>query len=355
MSSPQVLRIAKKNGDGHLLVYITPEGKPLDLKLTGSDAVEKLFTNSIKESETKKCQSNNYSGSLAEWNSILAFVLLHRRPDGPLPEHLKGVDIVGEIVKSTFTITIRKIVGAITQTLGRVELRQKKDEETDLFDWIDAAAASSDHLRTQLQEFQTSSTEQQDEIARLKAELDELTKAKHDHEKELLSKCAALLNEKKLKIRDQQRLLSHSKVDPDVAENVKSERSKDPVSRKAGSSRSKRKAKDEEVDRPMTEDDEEQTPAASDVETADEDEGDEDDEEDGGFAPAPAASQTSTTQMTTARASRSQASQRVEIDEELPPARALPFKSKTGRPTPPASSSTKPVAEEEDEETDDEL
>lgn len=354
MSSPQVLRIARKNGSGHLLVHITPEGEKLDLKLIGTDT-DILFATSIKDSGTKKYQASNYSGSVAEWKSILTFVLLHERPEGPLPDHLKGVDIVAEIVKSTFTITIRKIVGAITQTLGRVELQQD-EVEVDLFAWIDVAAASSDQLRSQLQEFQTSSTEQQNQIASLTAELDQLSKAKRDHEQELLSKCAALLNEKKLKIRDQQRLLSHSKVDPDVAEDVQRERSKDSKSRKAGPSRSKRKANDEDDDHALTED-EEQTPVASDVETADE-EGDDDDGAKGNsFAPAPAASQASSRRSAAPQSqSQSQASQRMNVEEALPPPRQLPFsKPKTGEPSPPASSSNQQVVEEDDEETDDEL
>ena len=50
-------------------------------------------------------------------------------------------------------------------------------------------------------------------IASLDAKLDELVKAKSEHEEELISKFVLLLNEKKLKIRNQQRLLSTAKVD----------------------------------------------------------------------------------------------------------------------------------------------
>ncbi|CZT23834.1 uncharacterized protein RCC_09548 [Ramularia collo-cygni] len=346
MSSPQVLRIAKKNGPGHLLVHITPEENPFDLRLVGTDTSD-LFESSIKDSETNKLQASHFPGTSTEWRDILAFVLLHERPDGPSPAHLEGVGIVAEIVESTFIITIRKIVGAITQTLGRVEL-QKSDAEAELFDWIDAAATSSDLLRLQLQSYQTSSTEQQNQIARLTAELEQLSKAKRDHEKDLLSKCAALLNEKKLKIRDQQRLLSHAKVDPGVAEDVRSERSKDQKPRRAGASQSKRKAIDEDSDHAVTEE-EAEIPAASDQETADEGEDDADDDE-GGFAPA-------SIRRSQAPQSQSQPSQRVNTDEALPPPRQLPFnKPRVGEPAPPASSSIRqPAVDKDDDTEDDEL
>lgn len=348
MSSPQVIRIAKKDGSGHLLVHVIPEGKgkALNLKLTGTDT-DALYEASVKESSSEKHQSGNFSGSTIEWKAILAFVLLHEQGEGSLPDYLKNVDIVAEIVKSTFTITIRKIVGGITQILGRIELKQR-DIEVDLLDWVEAAAVSSDQLRSQLQTAQTRSTEQQDEITKLTAELDSLVKAKREHELELLSKFALLLNEKKLKIRDQQRLLSRAEVDPGAAEDVKIERLKDRVSRNVSASRPKRKAKGEMDEEDYPTGDEEQTPAASDVETAD----DGTDEDESVFAPAPAASQVST-RRSTAQQSQSQACQQMELDD-LPPARSLPFsKPKAGAPTPPTSSINQQAPEEDDEETED--
>jgi hypothetical protein len=52
------------------------------------------------------------------------------------------------------------------------------------------------------------------QVAELRAQLEELTEAKTARETELLEKFCALLNEKKVKIREQQRLLSAAKVDP---------------------------------------------------------------------------------------------------------------------------------------------
>lgn len=55
---------------------------------------------------------------------------------------------------------------------------------------------------------------QQDTVNKLNAQLQDLIQAKRDHENALLEKFKDLLNAKKLKIRDQQRLLARAKTGP---------------------------------------------------------------------------------------------------------------------------------------------
>lgn len=69
------------------------------------------------------------------------------------------------------------------------------------------------------------------EAKKISEELSQMVKLKNDHENELIEKFSLLLNEKKLKIRDQQRLLASAKIDPAKAALV--ERSR--PSGKAGS------------------------------------------------------------------------------------------------------------------------
>merc|ERR1711939_405777 len=78
----------------------------------------------------------------------------------------------------------------------------------------------------------------------LNQQLEDLVKAKKDHEDELLKKFAALLNTKNLKIRDQQRLLAGAKIPKDAAEAVRDARDSDVASgrRASGARRQKRKA-----------------------------------------------------------------------------------------------------------------
>lgn len=83
-------------------------------------------------------------------------------------------------------------------------------------------------------------------ITELRNQLDELTESKKAREAEILEKFCGLLNEKKVKIREQQRLLSTAQVDPsrlDAARASQAARSSVMEDRKPASSRrGKRKA-----------------------------------------------------------------------------------------------------------------
>ena len=78
----------------------------------------------------------------------------------------------------------------------------------------------SDALETSIQTLTSQLTEQKQTIEQLEQQLEDLIQAKKAHEEELLGKFALLLNEKKLKIREQQRLLAGAKVDPNAAKKV---------------------------------------------------------------------------------------------------------------------------------------
>jgi len=218
---------------------------------------------------------------------------------------------------------------------------------------------------------------QQDAIQQLTSQLDALVLAKKAHEENMLKKFAALLNAKKLKIRDQQRLLVKATVDPKLAAHVKQTR----LIRNA-SSRSKRKVDEDSDD---DDDDNDKTngmnPKGSDTdETADETDA-------GDFDPAPVPSQvsrrgaseseanrTGTSQGNTSQAlpSHTGVSQVVNgsaagsqkhvqsrpgeaLVQELPPRRELPFAR--GRTEAPSQPSVPPstAAEDDDTESDDEL
>jgi hypothetical protein len=75
-----------------------------------------------------------------------------------------------------------------------------------------------------LREVRGTLKEKDEQIARLQESLEELVKLKSENEAQLLEKFSLLLNEKKLKIRDQQRLLLTSKVDPTKLEEVEQSR-----------------------------------------------------------------------------------------------------------------------------------
>lgn len=376
MPQDHILRLRRTDADGeHLLINITQSGsKPLDLKLVASEG-EHVYPAKIKESNVKTLQASNYSGDLEEWQVILKYALLQQHPTSPLPESLQGVEAVAAISGETLTINLRKNIGGIHQRLGSIKLEQNDEEEINPFDWAGTAVTAADELREQLETLQASVSAQQGQVAKLNRQLDDLVKAKKEHEEELLKKFAALLNAKKLKIRDQQRLLSGAKIDPEAAEVVSDSRSGGGKARKPTPSRKgKRKANgtaepepepaeaaanDEET---ATEDDDdalirrEETPQNSDRDATEDEDSDAD-----GFNAAPAASQQSRRGVGNRGKALEVAKEKatggsaMEVDDagSPPPRRELPFAKKKAEETKKPAPAPAPVQEEDDDETDD--
>lgn len=93
-------------------------------------------------------------------------------------------------------------------------MAQNDDEEIELFDWAGAQVEKSDVLQQQVSELQSKLAEAENTIRSLHAQLDDVVQRKSEHEDQLISKFALLLNEKKLKIRNQQRLLQTAQLEP---------------------------------------------------------------------------------------------------------------------------------------------
>ncbi|KAK3719735.1 hypothetical protein LTR37_004272 [Vermiconidia calcicola] len=354
----QILRLKRTDKpDQHLLINVSQtSSRPLDLKFIGTE-YEHLYHASVKESNVKALQTSNYGGDLNEWKEVLRYALQRERPQDHLPDPLQGLETVAAISGKTLTVTLRKNIGGITQRLGAIKLDQDDErEEVSAFDWVDTAVSHADELSGQLETLQASVSGQQEQVVQLTKQLDDLVKAKKEHEDELLKKFVALLNAKKLKIRDQQRLLNGAQVDPAAAEAVGASRAGTSRTRKAKTSRNgKRKvdeAEDGRDDDEMEEDgdmpealkdydeerQEEETPPRSDGEETD---------DEGLNLDAPASS----------RPGRTKTNGAMEADEpaEPPPIRDLPFARKSAQRVEQAPAPVEDRRDEDDEETDDEL
>jgi hypothetical protein len=100
------------------------------------------------------------------------------------------------------------------QRLGTVHLRYTEDEEIDAYQWAALAARHENEARNHVSSLERQLAEQTETARRLNEQLQSLIEAKQSHEVVLLQKFSELLNSKKLKIRDQQRILATAKVDP---------------------------------------------------------------------------------------------------------------------------------------------
>lgn len=125
-------------------------------------------------------------------------------------------------------------------------LNHKADEAIQLFDWCGAAALAREQFQETVVAEKAKISDLEAHITELRNQLDELTESKKARETEMLEKFCGLLNEKKVKIREQQRLLSTAQVDPSRLDVVRASQASQPKTtadrKPAASRRAKRKA-----------------------------------------------------------------------------------------------------------------
>jgi len=350
-----------------VLVRISSVGpRPLDLHLIGTENTA-VFAVSLKHNQISSLKTKNCPCNKEEWNLALSFILLGTPADAAQADAVQGVEAVAKVEKdgSSIAITVQKRIEGITQHLGTIVLpaSEEAEKEVDLYEWCGLTIESKDAVKQDLEQLNTKFVEQEEHFKELNDRFEELVKAKSEHENELLEKFSLILNQKKLKIRDQQSLLDSSKVDPEKLAALDSSR-KHLQYRAAGASRpKKRKAggksedpddassdggfekMDVDVDQVPNDSEEDQAETPDEEETADE-ASDADSSSTPALSPAKPSSSTrlKAPATTTGKAN----------EDKPPPVRDLPFAKK---PAPqPVKAATSTAADEGSEtESDDEL
>ncbi|KAB2579751.1 DNA double-strand break repair and VJ recombination XRCC4 [Lasiodiplodia theobromae] len=387
MAAKRILRVRRTDVDeatpAYALLSVESAGpEPLDVKLVGTEG-ENVFAASVREAQIRNFKSR--ASDDHEWEVILRSGLLQHPADGDDAKLLENLEIVASVIDQQLKLTVRKNIEGITQRLGVIPLPEDRNTEIEFFEWTAIAVNAASVARGDARDLQNKCEAQQVTINKLKSQLDDLIQAKQDHEGALLAKFQDLLNAKKLKIRDQQRLLAGAKVDPAAAAAVEQARGTTRHTtrpRKAGPSRaSKRKAiaktpvhdSDSELDSRMDVDDDdaraklevkeeiaEPATEQSDLETT-EDEDDDDDDLDAMPASRPSKTSEGSRGKAIETATPNQSSHRQKSPEALPPRRELPFprnQSKQPRNEPVKKApATRTVVQDDDESTtdDDEL
>ena len=158
-----------------------------------------------------------------EWEATLRSIFLQEEPPSPNQDHIEtGAEVISE---SQISIHIRKNIQGFFQRLGHIDLKHNEDHELDITRWTHTAISRADSLSTEVQTLKGKLAAQNGTIQNLNEQLADLTAAKEQHEEALMAKFCALLNAKKLKIRDQQRLLAGATVDAAQAAQVQASRS----------------------------------------------------------------------------------------------------------------------------------
>ncbi|KAN0075984.1 hypothetical protein V8E54_007254, partial [Elaphomyces granulatus] len=200
----------------------------------------------VRQSRVKQLRSKTYHGSDDEWVQILTHVLGLDPPRTSHADWVSGIEVNSLIHDSgndhrEMVISWRMRIDGITQRLGSITLPQNDDETIQLFEWAGEATTRADELEHQASSLIGRFSTAEDTINKLNRQLEELINAKNEHESQLISNFVQLLNEKKLKIRNQQRLLASARVDPSRVSALESATSDRGLRRAEASRPSKRK------------------------------------------------------------------------------------------------------------------
>ncbi|KAF7502526.1 hypothetical protein GJ744_005631 [Endocarpon pusillum] len=246
MSKSWVLKFPRSDGDGYLLLEAsTANQAALDLNLLATEGVAP-YRGKIRQRKIPDLRAKNFHGSDDEWQNILLHVFSPRSAACLPSDQWKGLEVAATIGSGKVTITLRNRIDKITQRLGSVDLSQDDDAEIQLFDWCGSAIDQRSVLEAEQSDLRSKYESAQATVTSLEAKLEEFVKAKADHEEELISKFVLLLNEKKLKIRNQQRILSTAKVDKKKLQQM--QKTLEEKGRRAESSRAGKRGADDQTE-----------------------------------------------------------------------------------------------------------
>ncbi|KAM5464750.1 hypothetical protein MauCBS54593_006843 [Microsporum audouinii] len=256
MCHDSVLRIPRSDGSGdYALIKVSKSGtSDLDLQLIGTEG-ENPYVGFLKSSGIKKLRARNYRGDDDEWAAILSYSFGQIQKSNVDAEWISGLEVLASVQATgdndeenkELHITLRKRIDSITQKLGTVTLKQDDEQAIELFEWTGMAVSKANSLGEQVSTLHAKCQEAEDTINKLKTQLEEFIETKNQHDEQLIGKFVGLLNEKKSKIRSQQRLLMKAKENPETAAQLEREAATTEIPQKssrkpATSRRSKRKA-----------------------------------------------------------------------------------------------------------------
>ncbi|KAL4959897.1 uncharacterized protein BDV14DRAFT_205268 [Aspergillus stella-maris] len=236
MSSPRVLRIRRSDDvDSHILLHVSrSDPTALELHLTATEG-ESPYTTTLKQSQLPKLKAHNFQGSDDDWKEAVLRVLGLQEGTSNNPA-LLGIGASASIIGDgesdrEVLITVLKRIQTITQKLGSFTLPQNDERSIELFEWSSIAISRADTYEERFDSLVDRVRTADDTIDLLNKQLEEFVDSKNQHEQQLMSDFVQLLNEKKLKIRNQQRLLASAKSDPEKLSTLHLATSTDDVTR----------------------------------------------------------------------------------------------------------------------------
>ncbi|KAJ6441944.1 DNA double-strand break repair and VJ recombination XRCC4 [Purpureocillium lavendulum] len=218
-----------------VLVQVTSSGRhALDVKLVATEG-EAPYVCTLKHDRVSSLRVKNCPVTEKEWEQILVSIF-----EQEVIEDIQATATVSS--ESSISLTVRKQVQGITQRLGAITLNCDQNEAIELFQWCEVSLDALAQAKREAASYVAKASEVEAAVNDLQSQLDELVAAKQDDESVLLQKFRDLLNEKKVKIREQQKIIASSAVNGGPSSPQTAQADGQPT-RRAGQSRpAKRKA-----------------------------------------------------------------------------------------------------------------
>lgn len=213
-----------------------------------------LTADQVRQSRVSKLRDKRNQLSDHQWENVLRSTLLQCRIKRSEASSLEKVEVRANLVGDQLSVTFRNNISGITQKLGEIVFEKDETEELDIVRWAGTAVERSNKLEEEVRDLTFRYDEQSKRAEKLNDQLEALIKAKAEHEDSLLRSFRDLLNAKKLKIRDQQRLLASAKIDLKSAAKLQNARSTSKPRSATASRAGKRKATDGHRDFESSED-----------------------------------------------------------------------------------------------------
>ncbi|UNI20044.1 hypothetical protein JDV02_006172 [Purpureocillium takamizusanense] len=235
-NTARVLKFPRSDEESSsVLVQVTSSGrKALDLKLVATE-VKAPYVCTLKHDRVSSLRVKNCPVSEKEWEHILESIFNQEMPD--------DIQVTTTVsTESSIAVTVRKQVQGITQRLGDITLKCDWKEGIELFQWCDVTLDALAQAKLEASSCLSKNRELETTVTELQSQLDDLVQAKQDDETALLQKFRDLLNEKKVKIREQQKIIASSSFDGGRPTSQPPQQEDQPARRAAPSRPAKRKA-----------------------------------------------------------------------------------------------------------------
>ncbi|UKZ80509.1 hypothetical protein TrVFT333_008270 [Trichoderma virens FT-333] len=195
MAASRVIKLPRDDDEStYALIQVIQNGsKPLDVKLVGTEG-EAPYVTSLKHDRVASLQVPNCPVSESEWQAIL--------------QSLFALQPTADI-QATASIESETSLNHSPKASSRnYKLKHDENEGIELFKWCAEATDALTQSNVALAEAAAHAKELETTVKELKTQLDELITSKQGDETALLLKFRDLLNEKKVKIREQQKVLA---------------------------------------------------------------------------------------------------------------------------------------------------